>query len=63
VKEVLDRADEIHVHDEWTNKKFDEGKYKSSEIYSSPSDPKLQLEYHEYLKRRLEEIRKKRSPK
>jgi regulator of RNase E activity RraA len=63
VKEVLDRADEIHVHDEWTNKKFDEGKYKSSEIYSSPSDPKPQLEYQEYLKRRLEEIRKKRSPK
>jgi 4-hydroxy-4-methyl-2-oxoglutarate aldolase len=30
VKEVLDHADEIHVHDEWTKKKFDEGKYKSS---------------------------------
>jgi regulator of RNase E activity RraA len=23
VKEVLDRADEIHIHDEWTKKKFD----------------------------------------
>ena len=63
VKEVLDRADEIHIHDEWTKKKFDEGKYKSSEIYSTPADPKLQLEYQEYLKRRLEEIRKQRSPK
>jgi regulator of RNase E activity RraA len=60
VKEMLDRADEIHVHDEWTKKKFDEGKYKSSEIYSSPKDPKLQEEYREYLKRRLEEIRKQR---
>ncbi len=60
VKEVLDRADEIHVHDEWTKKKFDEGKYKSSEIYGSPKDPKLQEEYREYLKRRLEEIRKQR---
>ena len=60
VKEVLDHADEIHVHDEWTKKKFDEGKYKSSEIYGSPKDPKLQEEYREYLKRRLEEIRKKR---
>jgi len=40
VREVLDRADEIHIHDEWTKKKFDEGKYKSSEIYSTPSDPK-----------------------
>ena len=63
VKDVLDRADEIHVHDEWTKKKFDEGKYKSSEIYGSPSDPKLQQEYQEYLKRRLEEIRKQRSSK
>jgi 4-hydroxy-4-methyl-2-oxoglutarate aldolase len=60
VKEVLDRADEIHVHDEWTKKKFDEEKYKSSEIYGSPKDPKLQEEYREYLKRRLEEIRKQR---
>jgi len=63
VKEVLERADEIHIHDEWTKKKFDEGKYKSSEIYSTPTDPKLQQEYQEYLKRRLEEIRKQRSPK
>ncbi len=63
VQEVLDRADETHIHDEWTKKKFDEGKYKSSEIYSSPSDPKLQQEYQEYLKRRLEEIHKQRSSK
>src|SRR5215472_6555498 len=56
VKEILDRADEIHIHDEWTKMKFDEGKYKSSEIYGSPKDPKLQSEYQEYLKRRLDEI-------
>lgn len=62
VKEVLDRADEIHIHDEWTKRKFDEGKYKSSEIYSSPRDPKLQKEYQEYLERRLEEIHKWRNP-
>lgn len=58
VKEVLDHADEIHIHDEWTKKKFDEGKYKSSEIYGSPKDPKLQQEYREYLKKRLDEIHK-----
>src|SRR6266480_201060 len=63
VREVLDRADEIHIHDEWTKKKFDEGKYKSSDIYSTPSDQKLLQEYQEYLKRRLEEIRKQRSAK
>lgn len=63
VQEVLDRADETHIHDEWTKKKFEEGKYKSSEIYGSPSDPKLQQEYQEYLKRRLEEIHKQRGSK
>jgi hypothetical protein len=36
--------------------------YKSREIYSTPADPKLQQEYKDYLKKRLEEIRKQRSP-
>ena len=40
-------------------KKFDEGKYKSSEIYASPKDPALKKEYEDYLKKRLEEMRKK----
>jgi 4-hydroxy-4-methyl-2-oxoglutarate aldolase len=60
VKDVLDRADEIRIHDEWTKRKFAEGKYKSSEIYSTPKDPKLLQEYQEYLKRRLQEIRSQR---
>ena len=60
VTPVLDNADILHIHDEWTRKKFDEGKYKSSEIYSSPRDPALKKEYDEYLKKRLEEIRNKR---
>jgi 4-hydroxy-4-methyl-2-oxoglutarate aldolase len=59
VTAVLDNADTIHVHDEWTRKKFDEGKYKSSEIYGRPSDPALLKEYNDYLKKRLEEIKKK----
>ena len=62
-KLVLDRADEIHIHDEWTKKKFDEGKYKSSEIYGSPSDPKLLQEYQDYLKKRLDEIHQQRGSK
>jgi 4-hydroxy-4-methyl-2-oxoglutarate aldolase len=59
VTQVVDNADVVHIHDEWTRKKFDEGKYKSSEIYGSPRDPALKKEYEEYLKKRLEEIRKK----
>ena len=57
---ILDRADETHIHDEWTRKKFDEDKYKSSEIYGSPRDPALLQEYKEYLKKRLDEIRASR---
>jgi regulator of RNase E activity RraA len=60
VEAVLDNADRIHIHDEWTRRKFDEGKYKSREIYGSPTDPELRKEYEEYLKRRLEELRKAR---
>jgi len=59
VQQTVDNADTVHIHDEWTRKKFDEGKYKSSEIYSSPRDPALKKEYDEYLKKRLDEIRKK----
>jgi 4-hydroxy-4-methyl-2-oxoglutarate aldolase len=59
VEQVVDNADVIHIHDEWTRKKFDEGKYKSSEIYGTPKDPALKKEYEEYLKKRLEELRKK----
>lgn len=60
VREILDKADVTHIHDEWTKKKFAEGKYKSSEIYGSPTDPKLKQEYQEYLKKRLDEIHKQR---
>jgi regulator of RNase E activity RraA len=63
VQEVLDKADVTHIHDEWTKKKFAEGKYKSSDIYGSPRDPKLQQEYQEYLKKRLAEIREQRNSK
>jgi len=59
---IADRADTTHIHDEWTRKKFDEGKYKSSEIYGSPRAPALLKEYQEYLQKRLEEI-KKSNPK
>lgn len=57
---VVDNADTLHIHDEWTRMKFDEGKYKSSEIYGSPHDPALVKEYQDYLKKRLDEIRAQR---
>lgn len=54
VKEMVERAEETHVHDEWTKKKFSEGKYKSTDIYPSPSDPELKKEYQDYLKSHLQ---------
>jgi regulator of RNase E activity RraA len=52
-KEILDEAEITQLHDAWTKMKFDEGKYKSGEIYGSPSDPALLKEYEEYLKQKL----------
>jgi 4-hydroxy-4-methyl-2-oxoglutarate aldolase len=60
VETILDQADVTHIHDEWTKKKFAEGKYKSSEIYGSPTDPALKKEYEDYLAKRLAEIKAKR---
>ncbi len=53
LKTVLDKADITHIHDEWTKMKLLTGKYKSSEIYPSPSDPALKKEYEEYLKKKM----------
>jgi regulator of RNase E activity RraA len=53
-QEVADAADIVHAHDEWTKKKFAEGKYDSRDIYSSPTDPALIREYEEFLKQRLD---------
>ena len=53
LKTILDRADETHVHDEWTKAKMITGKYKSVELYSRPSDPELRKEYEEYRKKKL----------
>ena len=53
IKEILDKADVTHIHDEWTKMKLDTGKYKSSDIYSTPHDPALKKEYEDYLKAHL----------
>lgn len=53
VEEIVEQAEVTHIHDVWTKKKFDEGKYKSSEIYGRPSDPALIKEYEDYLKAQL----------
>lgn len=53
LKTILDRADETHVHDEWTKEKMMTGKYKSVDLYPRPADPALRKEYEEYKKKKL----------
>jgi regulator of RNase E activity RraA len=59
VEQIVNSADRTHIHDDWTRQQFDTGKYKSSEIYSSPRDPAKRKEYEDYSKKRLEELQKK----
>ena len=59
VKEIVDAADRVHIHDDWTIQKFLTGKYKASELYGGPGlTPELQKEYDEYMKKRLAELNK-----
>jgi regulator of RNase E activity RraA len=55
VEQIVKNADELHIHDEWTQMMMKTGKYKSSEIYPSPEDPALKKQYEEYKKKRMGE--------
>ncbi len=53
VKDIVDKAEVTHIHDEWTREKLLTGKYKSSELYPTPKDPALKQEYEEYKRKKL----------
>jgi regulator of RNase E activity RraA len=53
VEQVTNRAEETHVHDEWTKEKLLSGKYKSIEVYGSPRLEELKKEYREYVEKKL----------
>lgn len=55
VEAVLKKAEETHIHDEWTKQKLMTGKYKSSDIYPSPRAEDLKKEYEEYKNSKLKE--------
>ncbi len=54
---ILDKADETHIHDEWTKMKFDQDKYNSTDIYPSPRGEDTRKEYQEFLKKKLDELK------
>lgn len=53
VKEIIENAEELHVHDEWTQMMLKTGKYRSSDSYPTPRDPELKRQYDEYKKQHL----------
>jgi regulator of RNase E activity RraA len=65
VEKILTNAETLHIHDDWTQDKFlhETSKYKSSDVYGTPRDPKLRAEYQEYLKKKLEELHAKEGGK
>jgi 4-hydroxy-4-methyl-2-oxoglutarate aldolase len=52
VQDIVDKAEETHIHDEWTKMKLGTGQYKSSDIYGHPRTEELKKEYDEYLRLR-----------
>ncbi len=49
VQEAAERAKITELHDIWTKGKLSTGKWKASELYPRPSDPKLIEEYEKWL--------------
>lgn len=52
VEPIVTSFEATQARFEWIKKKFDEGKYKSGEIYGRPRDPALLKEMEEYIKSR-----------
>ena len=50
VKDIVTSFESTQSRFEWIKKKFDERKYKSSEIYGQPRDPALRKEMDDYIK-------------
>jgi regulator of RNase E activity RraA len=52
LEDIVTSFESTQARFEWIKKKFDERKYKSSEIYGRPRDPALLKEMEEYIKSR-----------
>ena len=50
VEDIVTSFESTQARFEWIKKKFDEKKYKSSEIYGRPKDPALAKEMEDYVK-------------
>ena len=50
VEEVIASARTQRLRDQWIKSKFEQGTFKSKDIYYQPTDPKLRQELEEYIK-------------
>ena len=56
VESVYKSAKITELHDIWTKGKFATGRYKSSELYPRPKNPKLKAEYEAWLAKKKQEL-------
>ena len=63
VEEVLERADYIHIKDEWTKAKLLTGKWRASQLYGGKLTPELQKEFDDFKRKRMAEIKAGRGEK
>jgi len=61
VEAVLERADSIHIKDEWTKDKLITGQYRASDLYGSKLSLEMQKDFDEFKAKRMKEIEAARS--
>lgn len=63
VQKVLDKADSIHIKDEWTKAKLITGEYRASDLYGSELSPEMQKDFDAFKAKRMKEMEKARRKK
>jgi regulator of RNase E activity RraA len=63
VEAVLEKADSIHIKDEWTKAKLITGKYRASDLYGSKLSPEMQKDFDAFAARRMKELEAERGNK
>lgn len=63
VQKVLDKADSIHIKDEWTKAKLITGEYRASELYGQKLSPEMQKDFDAFTAKRTKELEKERAKK
>ena len=63
VEPVLERADSIHIKDEWTKAKLITGEYRASDLYGAELSGEMQKDFDAFKKKLMKEIEAARGKK